>query len=177
MRRTHVVIFSAVVLLLTLIAGGSVLTAQNSAPADYSDHPLVGPWDLDTDTLDPENPPSWAVFSADGTYVQVDVDGAAMGAWEPTGDTTANLTLPFVDGGDKETIRGNVEVTPDGQTLTITATIEFVDASGQSSGEIGPLTAEGTRMVVEGPGTPVASLEEFFGDDAPAGDPEASPAG
>ena len=48
-----------------------------------------------------------------------------------------------------------------------------VDPSGQSSGEIGPGMAEGTRREVEEPGTPVASFEEFF--EQFEGTPEATP--
>lgn len=171
MRRAVVLLLSAIVLLGTvLIGGGAFATAQDT---DFTDHPLVGPWDLDTDTEDPENPLSQATFSADGTYLQVDVDGTALGVWEPTGDATGKLTVSFEDDQGVVTIRASFEVAPDGQSLTATYTLELVDPSGQSSGEIGPGSVEGTRMEAEGPGTPVASLEEFF--EEAGGSPEATP--
>jgi hypothetical protein len=55
-------------------------------------------------------------------------------------------------------------VAPDGRALTVDYTIAVLDpATGEWSGEIGPGRAAGTRMVVEAPGTPVASFEEAFG--------------
>ena len=173
MRRFSVLLLSAIVLLGTVLTGGGAFaTAQDT---DFADHPLVGPWDLDTDTENPENPRSWASFTADGTYLQVDVDGPVIGVWEPTGDATGVLTFSFVDeDGTTGTVRGSLEVAPDGQSVTATYTLEFVDPSGQSSGEIGPGTAEATRMEAEAPGTPVASFEEAFA--AVEGTPEATPA-
>jgi hypothetical protein len=61
-------------LLGTLLIGGGTLAAQNSAPAGYTGHPLVGSWLLDTDG-DPETLPSLAYYSADGGYIKVDPDG------------------------------------------------------------------------------------------------------
>lgn len=63
----------------------------------------------------------------------------------------------------------------DGQSFTSPYTNEVVDPSCTSSGEIGPGTAEGTRIEVEGPGTPVVSFEEVFG--GVEGTPEATPTG
>jgi hypothetical protein len=67
-------------------------------------------------------------------------------------------------------IRASIEVAPDGQSLTATYTLEFIDPDGTSSGEIGPGMAEGTKLAVEPMGTPVASFEEAF--EAPAATPE-----
>jgi hypothetical protein len=63
-------------------------------------------------------------------------------------------------------------VTSDGQSFTAGYTSEVLDAAtGEWSGQIGPSTAEGTRMPVEAPGTPVGSFEDVFG----AATPEATP--
>lgn len=176
MRRHTVLLLSVVVLLGTLlIGGGRFVAAQDATPADTMGHPLVGSWMI-VDADDPEGVPFLGRFSADGGYSQVDLDGPALGAWEPTGETTANLTFSFLaDEIGMGTIRASIEVAPDGQTFTASYTLEFTDpATGESSGEIGPGTAEGTLMTVEGPGDPVASLDDFFGGFE--GTPEATPA-
>jgi hypothetical protein len=173
MRRTIVVLLSAIVLLGTvLVGGGAFATAQDT---DLADHPLVGSWLVDTDTENPENLLELATIFADGAALLSSADGTTgHGAWEPTGDATANLTfvLVFEDGG-RLTIRASAEVAADGQSFTSPYTNEFFDSSGQGSGEIGPGTAEGTLIEVEEPGTPVASFEEFF--EQFEGTPEATP--
>jgi hypothetical protein len=172
MRRTAVLLLSTVVVFGSLLAGGGIFAAAQDT--GFAGHPVVGSWMLDTDIEDPENLPSLVRFSADGGYIEIEADGNALGSWEPTGDSTATLTFSFADEEGVATIRASVEVAPDGQSLSATYTLEFVDPSGQSSGEIGPGTAEGTRMVVEVPGTPVMSFEEFYGQFE--GTPEATPA-
>jgi hypothetical protein len=177
MRRNTVLLLSVVVLLGTLlIGGGRFVAAQDASPADTMTHPIVGSWMLDLEPEVPDDPFSLVRFSADGGYLQIDPDGTnSIGAWEPTGDNSAILTLTFVTEEDgTSTARATVDVDPDGETFTATYTLEFVDLSGESSGEIGPGTAEGTRMVVEGPGEPVASFEEAFGEFEAT--PEATPA-
>ncbi len=174
MRRALIVLLSTVVLLGTLLVGaGRFVTAQDTDSTETMGHPLVGSWVL---VIDSGEQSSLARFSADGGYVQVDADGAGLGAWEPTGDATGNLTFTFVDAeGGMGTIRASLEVAADGQTFTATYTFEFLDpATGESTGQLGPGTAEGTRMAVEGPGTPAASFEDFFGEFE--GTPEATPA-
>ncbi|MBA2470021.1 MAG: hypothetical protein H0V37_11505 [Chloroflexia bacterium] len=171
MKRLFTLI--AACLLFALVAPAAALAQEATAS-----HLLVGSWVLDTDTdpASPENPPSLARFSADGGYVQIDADGVnALGAWEPTGDATANLTIMFVDEEEGiTTVRASVDVAADGQTFTASYTLEFLDPStGELSGQIGPGTAEGTRMVVEGPGDPVTSFEEAFSEYE--GTPEATP--
>jgi hypothetical protein len=172
MRRTHVLVFSAVVLLLSLLGGGGVLTAQDSATADYTDHPLVGSWMVDSDPDDPENPLELATIFPNGTMIDSAADGTnGHGVWEPTGDTTAIVTFYLVfEDGFQLVIRAEVEIAPDGQSFTAPYTNEFIDPTGESSGEIGPGMAEGKRLELQAPGTPVASFEEFFGT------PEATPA-
>ena len=173
MRRAVVLLLSAIVLLGTvLIGGGALATAQD---ADLADHPLVGSWIVDTDPENPDNLFELATIFADGTTLLSSADGTTgHGVWESTGDATANLTIMLVfEDGTRLTIRASVEMAADGQSFTSPYTNEFFDPSGQSSGEIGPGTAEGTRIEVEGPGTPVASFEEAFG--AVEGTPEATP--
>ena len=172
MRRTHVVVLSAVMVLVTLFVGRGALAAQDP---DLADHPLVGSWVVDADTEDPENLPEMVIISSDGTVSYSAAGGlTGVGVWEPTGDTAAIVTISLLfDDGWQLMIRASVEVSPDGHSFTSPYTNEFFDATGQGSGEIGPGTAEGVRMTVEGPGTPVASFDEFFAE--PEGTPGATP--
>lgn len=177
MRRTSVLTFSLVVLLgLSLVGGSALVAAQETATPAAGGHPLVGSWILNTDPDNPDEPLSLASFTSDGTYIEIDTDGAGLGAWEPTGDTSANLTFSYVDpAGGMVTIRASIEVDAGGRSFTATYTTELRDpATGEWSGQIGPDTAVATRMVVEGPGTPVASSDEVL---AAQGTPQATPAG
>ncbi len=173
MRRSLVMFLSVVVLLGTLVVGGGALAAQDT---DFTDNPFVGSWIVDSDPENPQNPPELTVLTPSGSVIDTSADGTTgVGMWEPTGDTTANVTFTVVfDDGTQVMIRAAVELAPDGQSFTGNYTNEFFDPSGEGSGEIGPGTVEGTRMVVEGPGTPIASFEDFFGSFE--GTPEATPA-
>ena len=142
-------------------------------------HPLVGTWFLDTDTSDTADPPEMIVVSADGGYISVDAEGATtVGVWEATGDWTANLTVstPQVtnDGtfGGTLVLRAAVEVDPSGNAFTATYTFELVWPDGARTGEHGPGSAQGTRLVAEPVGTPVGALSEIY-----EGVAEATPAG
>lgn len=175
MRRFGVFLLVAVVLLGTvLIGGGAFATAQDPT---FADHPLVGAWVVDIAPEDPMNPPELSLIAADGTMVQLTADApAGYGVWEPTGDTTANETFTVLfDDGSRTLVHASVEIAPDGQSFTATYTNEFFlnPSPEESSGEIGPGTAEGTRIDAAGPGTPVASFDEFFAQFE--GTPEATP--
>ena len=165
MRRSTLMLLSTVLAFVALFAGGrAVAIAQTSTVPDYSGHPLVGSWLLHTDP-EPGAPPSTAVFSSDGAYIEVDGEGGTViGAWEPTGDTTANMMFTGYDpDGSGFRIRASIEVAADGQTLSATYTLEFIDpATGNGSGEYGPVDATGTRLTVEPMGTPVGTMEDLF---------------
>jgi hypothetical protein len=148
---------------LTIALGGGV-AAQDATPSTMAGHPLVGSWAIDTDTEDPANPVALGIFSSDGTYLEVEVDGfIGVGGWEPTGESSANMTFWFVTPDGSGTVRASIDVAPEGGTFTATYTVEFVSPDGTSTGEIGPGTAEGTKLSVEPQGTPVGSFEEVFG--------------
>jgi hypothetical protein len=170
MRRLHVVSLVAVALVGSLLATGHTLVSAQDT--DYAGHPLVGTWTLVVEGERPE-----MVFSsADGGYVDVDSErDVFIGVWEPTGETTANLAITvFLEEGGGYTIRLGIEVAPDGQSFTASFTYELLDpTSGEGMGEYGPGSATGTRMVAEGPGTPVGSIEDLM--DLVLGPPEASP--
>jgi hypothetical protein len=138
---------------------------------DYAGHPLIGTWTLVVDGEAPE----MVIFSDTGGYVDVEsADSVVLGVWEPTGDTTANLTITGYDEELSYRIRGSIEVAADGQSLTASYTFEpFNPQTGEGMGEYGPGTVTGTRMVAEAPGTPVGSIEDLFS--LFGGTPEASP--
>jgi len=147
-----------------LIGGMTIATAQNSTGDDYSGHPLVGSWLLHTDP-EPGAPPSSVVFSSDGAYIEVDGEGGTViGAWEPTGDNTANMMFTGYDSdGSGFRVRASIEVAADGQSLTASYTSELIDpATGNGSGEYGPADATGTRLTVEAQGTPIGTMEDLF---------------
>lgn len=175
MRRTSLLFLAVIILLGTvLIGGGRLGVAQDTGTMG---HPLVGSWLLNTAPEETGEPLSVVRFSADGGYLQVDSDGSStIGSWEATGANSANLTIVSQDEEEGSlTIRASVEADPDGVTFTAEYTLEFADpATGELSGQIGPATAVGTRIAVEGPGTPVASFEDFLGGFE--GTPEATPA-
>jgi hypothetical protein len=131
---------------------------------------------IDPEPDNPENIPELGTVFSDGTMIESIGEGyTGHGVWEPTGANTAVVTITFIlEDGSRLTIRVDVEVAPDGQSFTSSYTLEFTDASGQASGEIGPGIAEATRLEVQAPGTPVASFEEFFA--VPEGTPGATPA-
>lgn len=173
MRRTSIFVFSAIVLLGSVLAGSRIfVSAQDTASTGFPGHPLVGTWLLDTDTADPTNAPDVAMFTADGGYISVDVEGVpSLGAWEATGNVTGMLNITAAgmeDDGTSAgffTIRMALEVDDGGTTLSSTYTFELVGADGTQSGEFGPGRVIGTRVMVEPMGVPVGPLSDVFGSD------------
>jgi len=182
MRRLHVSLFLVAVVIGALAVGGrSFATAQD---ADLASHPAVGSWLIETDQDLGAMAVRTMVLNADGTAMAVSgiaPNGAASaGVWAPAGDTTANVTFTLVtDGPAYITLRFAIEIAADGATLTGSYTAEMVfdpaneTGTGGSAGEIGPATITGTRLVAEGPGTPVDSFEDFFA--VPGATPAATP--
>ncbi|MBA2470495.1 MAG: hypothetical protein H0V37_13910 [Chloroflexia bacterium] len=175
MRRTTLLSLSVVALFGFVLIGGGLVAAQEASPAD---HPARGAWTVTSDPGDTEFSPRLAILSADGSALFVSgYQTTGVGTWEPTGDTTAVVTFIVVtDGPAQIVIRASLEIAPDGASFTGTFTNEFVfdPAGGGTSGEIGPGTLDGTRLMAEAPGTPTMSFEEFFPQ--PEGTPEATPA-
>ena len=175
MRRSFVIVLAIVMLGASLLGGGRFATAQD---AGLADHPAAGSWLVESDPGDSEYAPRLMILSADGTALFLSSrQTAAVGAWEPTGETTATLTFTVaVNGPGYIVVRASVEAAPDGASFTGTFTDEVVfdPEHDGTSGEIGPGTLEGTRLSPEAPGTPVDSFEDFFAP--PGGTPAATPA-
>lgn len=104
--------------------------------ADYSDHPLVGAWNVPVGGPAPDHLPCWCIstFTADGIAMAMDprpdwrasdltTETVALGVWQPTGDRTAVsvVRFPATDGGYIERTF-TWEVSEDGTTATSTGT-------------------------------------------------------
>jgi hypothetical protein len=179
MRRLIVPLAVVVLLLIGFaVTGANVDTvAQDATPAATEGHPVIGSWLADTDINSPDNNPSLIIFHDDGTFLELEEgmsDG--IGAWEATGPNTALLTILFPNVDENGVFTGHakvrvaVEVDESGDTFTADYTIEFLGADGSSTGELGPATAMGERIVAEEMGEPVAPLME------PEGTPTGTPA-
>ena len=83
MRRVPVLVLVTLVSLVGVVALGhpGPTRAQQATPIAASPSPLIGTWQLDTDTEDPSNPPEIATVYADGSYLEVAVDGTGSGRW------------------------------------------------------------------------------------------------
>lgn len=160
---------SLVALLVGLLLTAALLLAPAHGAAQatpaMATHPLVGAWELQTQVNNPSNPPSVAVFHPDGTYYESDADGSdGAGTWQPTGPNTANLTIIFHGTDEKGNyvakikVRAAVTVDASGNSFTAPYTLEFISPDGKSTGQLGPVTATGTRIMAEAPGTPVGTV-------------------
>ncbi len=155
-------ISSILALLLTsVVAAPAALALDTDAPS--AGHPLVGAWLVDTNADDSNDPPARVILGADGSLLQVQLGGIALGAWEPTGERTGALTLAaeIADADGAVTtfiVRASLEATADGQGWTAQGTTEYIGPDGVSSGQIGPIPATATRITVE-PMSPAASPE------------------
>jgi len=177
-------VLTALVALIGVFAIGPSLQDTSAQDTATLGHPLVGTWLADTDPEDQTNALETFTFTSDGAYIAAEADGwVSLGSWEATGATTANLTIVSYESDEEGTnfgsvtIRATIEVAADGNSFTAQYTFEFTDPAGVSDGEAGPGTATGTRLVVEGPGTPVISLDELFAsfEGTPEASPEATP--
>jgi len=128
-------------------------------------HPIVGAWQWDNDSDNPGTQISYAVFHADGTYVEIGTGGGIdLGLWEPTGARTADVTFFFADvEPDPDVVVRGVgkmaaEVDATGNAITAPFTFEARAADGTVPFS-GQFLALGTRLEVMPMvplGTPVA---------------------
>ena len=146
--------FLAVVMVLlvgVLASMSRSTTAQDDLTAE---HPIVGAWEWDNDPENPGTDISYAIFHDDGTYTEVNSDGSVnIGAWEPTGERTADLTARTqnTDPDTDERFRGTLllaaEVDETGNSITAPFTFQARDAAGTVVYE-GEFLAIGTRIDV-----------------------------
>ena len=180
MRRTLVLVaLVAAVLAVAVGVGRSAGTAtQQATPAAPARHPLVGTWIVDPEPDDPTNPPSFDVYMADGTAINVGSEGATAGAWEATGPRTATVTFVGLFGGPGSgavfIIRANVEVDEAGQIFTAPHSFTLVAADGTVLAAAQGGAARGTRITAEpaeAVGTPLAGLPTWTPATPAAGTP------
>ncbi len=133
-----VTLVSVVVLALAVLVGRGLLpdAAAQDGAASASYHPLVGAWWWENIADDPFDD-SYAVFGADGTYVEeTTYIGAGIGSWDASGERMAELIIVFQDtegGLDPNQPEAFVP-----GTVTLWLTLE-VDASGDTLTATGPV--------------------------------------
>ena len=138
MRRVPVLVLVMLVSLVGVVALGhpGPTRAQQATPIAASPSPLIGSWQLDTDTEDPSNPPEIATVYADGSYLEVAVDGVGSGRWESTGADSANLNIWFLQTDDHGNytgttiVRALVHLNADGQSFDADYTLELMQPDG-----------------------------------------------
>ena len=169
MRQFTVSLAVVVVLLGGVIAAMTGSTrAQDGTPTAMADHPVVGAWRWENE------PPgggevfvSYAIFHADGTYTEVNIDNlTSIGSWEPTGDRTADGSFFFADlNPDPAVVEygegwQSVEVDESGNAITAVITFQVRDANGEVVFLDEGVMSRGTRVAVASTGllgTPMAA--------------------
>jgi len=155
MRRVPVLLSVAAVALCGMAAAGRAAGARDAAPAGAG-HPLVGAWLL-TFPDEPGASPRLNSYTADGIALQTHPAGNdAQGAWAPTSERTAVMTLLLLGlerGATRGTgrVRAALEVDAAGDAFAGSFTLEFVAADGASRGEERPLRVAGRRIRAESP--------------------------
>ncbi len=154
MRRSSILVALVLALLVGAVGvGRSVGTATQQATATTTGHPLVGTWMVDPEVDDPTNPPSFDVYMADGTAINVGSEGATAGAWEATGPRTATLTfaglMKEAAPGTSFILRANIEVDESGESLTGPHSFTLVAADGTILAGVQGGIARGTRFHAE----------------------------
>jgi hypothetical protein len=175
MRKLGSIAVLVIALLVTTAAGAA---AQFRERLGGVGHPLVGTWVVDIDAATTEDPPGLLTINADGTLRLTSCcDAPGAGAWRPTTRRTADATvlLPFFD--DEGFIgfsvaRADVVLSIDGLSFTATYTQEIPDREGGTTGQLGPGTATGSRLIVEAIGEPVAPLPVPLSEASPTLEPE-----
>lgn len=125
MHRRSVLLVAISSALTSVMARAQPSAAQEATPASPTDlalHPIVGAWKWKNDPLQGQ-PESFAIFHADGTYVEVVGKETGIGVWQPAGPHRVALTAYFQD-----LVPETVEVEP-GRT-TVQASVDLNAAGG-----------------------------------------------
>ena len=152
-------------------AGGLALavatTARPAGAQESATPPFVGLW---TQEKSADLPPGFVNFTAihaDGTISSIhSFAGPGVGAWQATGERTADWTIKFLNlagepGGYVSgivTARSSLAIAADGNSITEDAVIELIASDGTNAGTF-PFSTTHVRVSVEPPpalGTPEA---------------------
>lgn len=131
-----------------------------------ADHPIVGAWRLLNEPGTPEENVSYAIFHAAGTYTEAHpYGGTGIGAWTPTGERSADLTIYFQNISQDPnvfepgvvTVWQAIEVDEKAMTLAATGTVEVALPDGTVV-FAGAAVSQGTRLEAQPVplGTPIA---------------------
>jgi hypothetical protein len=159
MRRIAILvsIIAAAVVSTVVLGARPAAVAQDATPTATVDHPIVGAWWTANDAPGPGVATAYAVFHADGTYLEVDPDiGVGVGVWRATGERSAELTYVFQDIDPEPattapgtvTVRQSVVVEAAGNAFTAPLTVEVQIPDGTVVFSAA-YTAQGTRLQVE----------------------------
>jgi hypothetical protein len=121
------------------------------------EHPVVGAWWMANNAPGPGVETAYAVFHADGTYLEVDPNiGVGLGVWRATGERSVELTYVFQDIDPEPattapgtvTVRQSVELdeTEDAFTAPLTVEVRIPEGTVVFTAAY---NARGTRMEVE----------------------------
>jgi hypothetical protein len=168
MPRPIAVSIFAVILLGVFALAFTPVTAYDATPAARAEHPVVGAWWTANDAPGPGVNTATAVFHADGTYLEVDPNiGVGVGAWQATGERTADLIAVYQDidpdparaAPGTVTVRKSVDVDEAGNAFTGSLTVEVRIPDGTVV-FTASYAGQGTRLGVETVvplGTPLAA--------------------
>jgi len=159
MRRIVIVVSMIVTVLVCMVELGArqAAVAQEATPTTTIDHPVVGAWWTANDAPGPGVETAYAIFHADGTYLEVDPNiGVGVGVWRSTGERSAELTYVFQDIDPEPTtiapgtvtVRQSVDVDAAGNAFTAPLTVEVRIPDGTVVFSAA-YTARGTRLEVE----------------------------
>lgn len=110
-------------------------------------HPLIGAWKVSFPD-EPGDGFNLNAYTADGIVLQASAARPGQGAWEPTGERAAAMTLVLLLGDGVVMVRGDIAVDAEGGRFTGSFTTERI---GDGLGEKGPLGVVGERIAVESP--------------------------
>lgn len=97
-RHVRIALGFLLVLGLLTLAGRASIGAQDADPDALAGHPAVGSWQWDNDPFNPGTNVTYAIFHADGTYLEVGpLNGVGIGVWRPTGERSAEVSYVFHD--------------------------------------------------------------------------------
>jgi hypothetical protein len=164
-----------------MIAAGAMGASASERHHGVDQHPTVGTWLVDVNVDSVDDPPALVTIGADGTLRITDCcSGPGAGVWAPSSSRTADATImqPWYDEEGFvgfQTIRADIVTSADGDSLTASYTVDIPARDGTTSGQLGPVTASGTRVAVEPMGEAVGPLPVAEPEPTPTPPPSPSP--